>query len=317
MIPGLSVRIASGSIPVMRVHYSSDPQKRPGTPEGDHWLAQALSGYPGGESSPRWRREMDIQYNAYGGAKAFPDLARWKDLLFVAPFNPAGYTLYASYDHGWTNPAAYHVHGINGDGHRATFFEFYGSRVPYTQIARIIKGESVTLPDGRRFHGNPFAGQERWKVADPSIWSENVAQNNAPNKSMAQLFAQEGVYFMEGERGGDVTVVEWLTSRYWSDIEHPRYQITTDCPKLWWELTRLRHKEHSATVMLNSNTPEQLVDKDNHAWDGLKMFFRKFPPTPAEAKPEQRPNSFHWWRKVAKAAKEGQPVPTYRRELIS
>src|SRR2546422_8508264 len=48
----------------------------------------------------------------------------------------------------------------------ATLWEFYASNVPVSAIAKIIKGDAVCLPDGRRLAGNPFAGQETFKRSE-------------------------------------------------------------------------------------------------------------------------------------------------------
>ena len=80
-----------------------------------------------------------------------------------------------------------------------------------------------------------------------------------------------------------------------------------------WEIGRQRHKDVSAKVGLNRDQPEQLVDKDNHAWDGLKMFLQRFPPTPKTQAQAAQGNTFRWWQSVAKKAADGKPIPTFRR----
>jgi len=63
MIDGLNERTTSGGVQVLRLHYSSDPGKRPGTEVGDVWLDAASKGYIGGMGSsrrfsPRLRRGL-------------------------------------------------------------------------------------------------------------------------------------------------------------------------------------------------------------------------------------------------------------------
>ena len=325
-IPGVEWRLASGSIPVLRVHYSADPDKRPGTVLGERWREGALQRYPGGLRSPRWRQEMEIEYRAFGGLKVFPDWELWAQGPFVVkPFLPHGYKLYGSYDHGWVNPAAFHVHGIGPDGHKVTLWECYADRLPVQTIAKIIKGENAISPgrpdakiqQGRtKWEGNPFAGQLQWIVADPSIWAEDQQMHDGPNKSIAWIFRQYGVHFIQGEKGSDGMVAEWLLGDLWADPNNPRYRIVDVCKWLIWELGQQRYKSLSPHLALNANDSEVFVDKNNHAWDGLKMFFKKFPPGPTTKKPLQTPATFAWWQKVAKAAQKGGPLPTYRRELV-
>ena len=111
-------------------------------------------------------------------------------------------------------------------------------------------------------------------------------------------------------------VAEWLHGHFWADPVHPRYRITTACPKLIWELGQLRHREFSPRIALQREQPEKLVDKDDHAWDGLKMFLQRFPPRPEAVRAAQTPASFMWWRAQAKKANQGQPVRTFRREAV-
>lgn len=309
MIPGIQERITKSGIPVLRLHYSSDPDKRAGTPKGDQWLADAIQGYPGGMASPRWRKEMEIDYGALGGTKLFPLWDQWKDSgrIVVPSFNPIGYRLYASYDHGWRHPLCYLVHGISGDGTIVTLWECYGSNIPVSKMAHIIQGKSVTLADGRHFPGNPYAGQECFKIADPSIWAEDQIMSDNTMKCIAKLFMQEGVYFTKGERGGDTMVAEWLHGHYWRDPMQPQYRITTACPNLIREIGLQRHKDYSVVAAKDKAQPEQLVDKDNDAFDAMKYFFLRFPPRPRDALAEQKPNSFMWWRKVAEQTKEAAP----------
>ncbi len=317
-IPGLTFRVTKSGLGVVRLHYTADPDKRPGTYNGDKWIKGALSAYPGGMKSPRWRKEMEIDYGALGGTKLFPDLAEWINLgkIVIPSFNPDGYKLYGSYDHGWRNPSAYHVHGVDYDGNIVTLWEFYGNRVPVNQISKIIKGQDVMLSDGRHFTGNPYAGQEIQKIADPSIWAEDKPMDNGEMKNTAFLFEREGVFFEPGERGGDITVGEWIHGHFWRDPLNPHWRITNLCPKLIWELGGLRHKDLSPRVALNRDQPEGLIDKDNHAFDGIKMFFKLFPPPNIKQKALDKPASFNWWKKQAQNAKEGKPIATFRREMV-
>lgn len=322
MIAGLGGRVTKSAVPVMRIHYTADPHKRPGTPEGDAWLTQAVQGYPGGVKCPRWRKEMEIEYGALGGTKLFPLWEQWRTngRILVAPFQPIGYRLYGSYDHGWRHPACYLVHGINGDGEMVTLWEFFGAHVPYQHIARIIKGESVRVPacgaechpEMREFPGNPFAGQELYKVADPSIWAEDQQQSDGTMKSTAKLFMGEKVFFLQGTRGGDTTFAEWMIGHWWADPLKPLWRITTACPNLDREIGLQRHKDISPQVALNKAQPEQLVDRDNDAFDAWKYFGMRFPPTPQGASAEQKGNTFAWWRKMSRTAVEGQAASTFR-----
>ena len=320
MSQGIATRFASGSLPVLRLHYSADPAKRPGTPEGEQWLQQALAGYPGGRESPRWRKEMEIDYGALSGTKLFPDWAAWVEAGAIVQPPPAESTLvgarfYGSYDHGWRRPAVYLVHAILPTGEKWTLWELSAARAPIPPLARAIGGESAPLPDGRRLPGNPYAGREVWRRADPEIWAEDQ-QGDAIFRSVAALFRRAGLVFTPGERGGDLTVAEWLLGVEWRDPTAPTYRISTACPQLIRELGSLRHQEWSPTVAQRRAAPEALVDKDCDAWDALKYFLQAFPPGPLAAKPTLVPQTFQWWRTQAQRAARGQAVQTYQRAQV-
>ena len=312
-IPGFTCKITSTGIGVRRLHYSADSSKRPGTDKGDTWLASEALAYPLGMDDPRWKKEMEIKYGALGGTYVFPRWETWKanGAIVIPPFEPAGYRLYGSYDHGYNSPSAFLIHGINSDGVMTTLWEFYSDHVPAHQIAEMIKGKDIWC-NNKRFPGNPYAGRESFIVADPSIWAEDNPQLNGPNKSTAKIFRECGVHMIPGERGGDITVAEWLVGLHWKDPLHPTYRITANCENLIWELEMLRHKSYSSQVALIHNDPEELVDKDNHAWDAVKYFLKRFPPKPKLAIAETTPNTFAWWRKSIQRQEAGTQQRTFR-----
>lgn len=292
---GISTRITSSGLPVLRLHYSADPNKRINTPQGNAWLAEALQGYPGGVKNPRWRKEMEIEYNALGGQKVIPD---WEDWLtkgsIVRAVNPTGWKFYATYDHGWRNPACYLIHAISPQGVCATLWEFYGAEVSVPNISKIIKGQGAA-----GYAGNPYHEQETIKIADPSIWAENQA--DPEYRSIGDAFVKQKVIFDKGERGGDTTVISWLLGDLWCDPANPRYTIAPNCINLIKEIGLQRYKDYTPRMLETHDNYESLVDKNNHAWDAMKMFFNRFYLTHlqrTEKKPlRQESGSFSWWRK--------------------
>lgn len=318
MHDGLEERITTGGISVLTLHYAADPEKRPGTPAGDVWLRKATQGYPGGIASPRWQKEMEIRYGALGGQALFPRWEEWRinGHIVVAHVALSGCTLYGSYDHGWRHNACYLVHAMDRDGHATTVWECRAAQVPVSAWAKIIQGKSARLVDGREFPGNPYAGKEVWRVADPSIWNEGNAQSSGVNKSTWELFRDAGVIFRKGERGGDTTAAEYLLGYWWEDPMAPRYRIVESCVGLIEEIGRQRFREISAAVALHKAAPEELVDKDNDAFDALKYFLLKFPPKAHTPKPQEQPNTWAFWRDNATRARRGLPARSFQREMV-
>lgn len=332
MLPGLSLKRTEDGVPVLRVHYSADEAKRPGTPVGDQWLAHALIGVVGGMSSPRWRREMEIDYGALGGTLVFPEWHAWKRKVCPPPYQPDGQRLYGIYDHGWRNPACFMVIGHDRDKRPTVHWQCYASNVGVTDLAKIIRGQAVTTADGRHFPGNPYWGQLTWIKADPSIWNEDQVQNDGTNKSVAYLFSTKGVYMDPGKRGGDTTVASWLTE-LWAPalpgcvVTCPPHLLEMDttavrrgyagpgAPCLVWEVGRLRFRDWSNVQQLHHDFKEEIEDKDNHAWDGLKMHLQEFPPGAPQKPTHASTGSLHWWRMQRSREKLGLAPRPCRAEV--
>ena len=315
MREALTNRITSGGIHVVRLHYAADPEKDPSTPDGQDWLRSQLQGYPGGTDNANWRKEMEIIYSAGGGENVFPRFSEWRTSsnIFIAPEpDVLDAKLYGSYDHGWTNPSCYLVHAVYPGGLKRTIWEFYAPEVPAAQICDIIKGETVVTPDGRRFEGNPYAGREVFKIADPEIDRRTQAMHRGENKSINKIFQDCGVFFTMGERGDDATVVNWLNGNLWADPQVPMYQISLNCKYLIWELAHLKYPK----INLNKNNQETIVDKDNHAFDALKYFLKRFPTASKATRKKDEAGSFAWWCKVTENQAKGKPLPSYRREMV-
>ena len=60
-----------------------------------------------------------------------------------------------------------------------------------------------------------------------------------------------------------------------------------DCPNLMWELMRTRRVKLSAQQLLTRNAAEAIVDKDNHARDGMKYRIMSLP-EPSKKSPQQK-----------------------------
>lgn len=300
----LTTRITSGGLFVARLHYAADENKNPDNSVGRAWIKSALSGYAGGINDPNWLKEMEILYTAGSGQRILQNWQGWlqsSNIFIDGEVDLTGAKLYASYDHGYANPAAYLVHALYPDGMRRTVWEFYQAEVPVPKIASIIKGKKTQLDDGRVFEGNPYAGLECGvRIADPEIMRRTQVMQNGPNKSIADLFRMEGVYFQAGERGDDMTVANWLLGNLWLDPMNPSYQIHRSCRNLIWELGRLQRKTWSPLQARTRNQPEALLDKDNHAWDALKYWLKRFPVGVAQQPKIEQVANFEFWRDMHK-----------------
>lgn len=300
----MRAKITSGGLYVIKLHYAADAHKNPQNSVGKQWLHEALSDYPHGIEDSDWLKEMEIQYTAGKGGKVFPYWAYWlkhANIICRDAVDVTGAKLYGSYDHGYSSPACYHVHAVWPDGERITLWEFYAERVSVPEIARIIKGNRVKVADGREFEGNPYAGQERIKICDPEIARLTQVQSKGANKSIADLFRREGVTFTKGSSGDDLTVISWLEGNLWLDPMEPEYQIHESCVKTIWEFGRLQYKSLTSVVAKSKNTPEGIVDKDNHAFDSIKYWLKRFPVGVKKKKKTEKVADFQFWLNLNKS----------------
>jgi hypothetical protein len=78
-VPGMRYRVTHYGIPVLRVHYSADPDKSPDTEQGRRWIAEAKTTM----TADAWEREMEISYDTFEGR---PIIGNWERNIFVKKF---------------------------------------------------------------------------------------------------------------------------------------------------------------------------------------------------------------------------------------
>jgi len=308
---GLDHYQAASGFHVIRLHYTADPDKDPETPQGARWFEEAPVGYKGGINSTAWRREMEIDWDAAGGDLVFPQLEPYKSSIEAIPFDvPETWSLYGSFDYGHRNPSSFHVYAIDHDHNIWSVWEYYMAGKGFRQIAKAIRA----CPYWKRME------EQYPPIADPSLW--NLTQQTEGGnevKSITQLFFdlpnQERIVFAKGKKGGDVTVAEKINGDLWYIPEKPeegwkftpKLRIFKSCPMQIWELSKLRYIDWSSTMSEQHNKKESIIDKDNHAWDDLKMFLTMFFMAPEntasdelEALKRVDPTSYAEWKSVAR-----------------
>ena len=284
---GVEHYISRAGFTCIRLHYTADPDKDPSTPRGAAWFKRETSAIVGGTNSAQWRAEMEVDWTATGGELVFPQFSAYRSKIVVPPFTiPESWALFGSFDYGHRNPSAFYIHAIDHDGDVWTVWEFYNAGVGYRDTARAIR--SCPL----------FVRLSCLPVADPSLWSQNQQGENAV-KSVAQLFFElpeaERIVFAKGPAGGDVTFAEKVNGKLWKNLEAeaPKWRIFASCPKLIWEMEKIRYAEWGSTQQEVKNLREQIVDRDNHAFDSAKYFFMRFFFTPEREREEQYANLKH------------------------
>ena len=276
---GIHQTTTHDGVHVFRLHYSADPSKDPSTPEGAAWLARELVGYPGGLNDPRWRREMEIDFEAFAGQLLFPYLLEYQDVILCEPVSkiPVHWEVTAGLDYGSArNPSAFELTGWDRKtGNPTTFWEYYqppkGKEESFVDF-RKRKGYLVLA---KEIKANPFWGymqdHEVVITADSSLWNKTQETKHGL-KSVADLLQGEGIVMTPSTKGkgSEMAWYEMVSSKLWCNPKVPLWKICKNVTWLWKELQGLRFAEKSAVYMETHNEPDEIVDKANHAVDAVR-----------------------------------------------
>lgn len=299
VVPGLTLKVKANGIPVMRLHYSADPDRDPATEKGRRWYDATRAKYDSDKAG--WDREYEIVDEAGGGERIFSDvLTKHKDLIIITDPrwkpNPA-WGVVGGFDHGGTNPTVLEKAYIDNDGNLYFAGEYYSyKRKDFDSTISSNAPEILQMPDLDR---------ARWVNADPSIFWDTVPTEEGALTAHNSIYKTHGVDMLrsfDGERN-DLTFVARLLEDRWAKLleRKPRLYIVCrnesdkrqpglhpyDSPNLLWELKRIRRAQLTSKQLMTRNPTEQIVDKDNHAFDAMKYVVMQFPKAEKEPLGEQ------------------------------
>tara|TARA_R110002020_G_scaffold45369_1_gene129820 strand:+ start:4191 stop:5069 length:879 start_codon:yes stop_codon:yes gene_type:complete len=268
---GIDDYMTKDGVRVLRVHYSADEDKDPNTKGGASWMAKSLIGYPGGTSGAKWRREMEIDFNAQGGQLVFSCMDKHRERIYIPSYDviPEGWKLYGGFDYAGRGTTAFMVVAYDkiSDSYYA-IHEFYKKKSGYIATSEAIKSYK-------------YFDNLEWIVADPSMWSKTQERGDGGDLvSMAQLFSEQGIHFLRGTRGGDTEFAELINEKMWNGFEkknknwQPRYRITKSCINHWNEMSQWRYNEWTTSTGQSRNLKETMIDKNNHSIDAVKYLFK-------------------------------------------
>lgn len=300
VVPGLTMKVKANGIPVMRLHYSADPDRDPQTERGKIWYDAIRAKYDSDKAG--WDREYEIVDEAGGGERIFADvLTRYKDLIIITDPkwmpNPA-WGVVGGFDHGGTNPTVLEKCYIDNDGSLYFCGEFYRYKTK--------DWDNTIASNCAELLGMPDLEKMRWVNADPSIFWDTVPTPEGSYTAINSVYKQHGVDMLrpfEGERN-DLTAVSRLLDQHWANLQTRKPTVYIVCrnesdkrqpglhphdsPNLLWELKRIRRAQMSSKQLMTKNPTEQIVDKDNHGWDAAcKYVLLQFPKAEKEPLEEQ------------------------------
>lgn len=239
---------------VAQVHYSADPDKTAA------WAQKAALLYPGGIDGKQWRAENEIDWYAKSGGRIFEDFS--ESVHVCKRFDiPDHWRVYRGIDYGLRNPTACIWIAVDDDGGIWVYDEYYASGKSVPEHAQVIKGRT-----GRR--------RVEFTVIDPAT----NARTMASTLSVAEQFAQEGIYVSPGDNRvlDGISMMQELF-RVQED-GHPYIHIFNSCTSLIEELKGYRWMMQSQGGY-DRDPREAPVKKNDHGVDALRYVVMSAPTT--------------------------------------
>jgi phage terminase large subunit-like protein len=176
---------------------------------------------------------------------------------------PSNWNIYASMDHGLSNPTAWLWHTVDPEGRIITFMEHYKNEMTIDEHATMYHKINTIM--GR---------MPEYNVGDPSIKNRNAISMT----SVQQEYIKNGVFIILGNNDVMAGINRVRTYMKAGRDGKPMWLVTRNCEKLIWEMSRYRKKKYSSSkVAAEHNAPEEPIDKDNHALDALRYFMMSRP----------------------------------------
>lgn len=205
----------------------------------------------------------------------FPLFKQNLDVHVVEPFiPPKDWEWYNSWDFGWNNPTAVYWHAVSPQGDIVTFAEHYASHLTVAEHAEIAKDRERgwgRIPDLRV--GDP-AGKQTTGVTGTSYLIEyalrdiNINVEGIPHDVMIGIEKMQSYFQLRNDN-------LWAKR---SGKPSPTWVITSNCPKLIWELKKLRWATaESDKRAYDSNKQEVVHKKDDHGFDSVRYFGTTMP----------------------------------------
>jgi phage terminase large subunit-like protein len=176
---------------------------------------------------------------------------------------PANWNIYASMDHGLSNPTAWLWHTVDPIGRIITFAEHYANEMTIDEHAVAYHRMNEKL--GR---------VPEYNVGDPSIRNRNAISMT----SVQQEYIKNGIFIILGNSDVAAGINRVRTYMKPGKDSKPMWLVTRNCEKLIWETSRYRKKKYAnSKIAADHNAPEEPIDKDNHALDSVRYFMMSRP----------------------------------------
>lgn len=260
------------------IHYTADPEKR-----SQEWFEQATKRF----RPDQIEREFEIDFESRAGQKVFQYLAenpsRWRiPDINLYDLVKTKWRIIAALDYGTTNPTSIHFYAI--DDHRRFYsvFEFYKpSNV--REIAAVLKG---IHPD----YQHPLWRKCERVVVDGAIFKKDQDQGGEGHISIGDLLEEQGIYIMERAAKDRLAGLERIKDALAPSPADgkPSLYFCERCVNQWKEFLGLVYDELPPHLLLNKNQKEDVVAKNDHAYDETRYALMSIQ-APSDTPPPPKP----------------------------
>lgn len=202
---------------------------------------------------------------------------RWTNV--IEPFEiPPTWTIYRSYDHGYSKPFSCGYWAVDYEGRAYRILEIYGcTETPDEGVRWEVNKIFSTIKEFEDTH-RWLKGKKILGVADPAIWQKDTGE------SIAETAAKHGIYFQKGD---NKRIPGWMQFHYRLAFDEngvPMCYIFNTCKHFIRTIPTLQYSE---------TVPEDLDTKqEDHIADESRYFFMSRPIKPHIQKKAQKVEEF-------------------------
>lgn len=228
------------------------------------------------DEMPVWmqKRYRDGDWSYFTGQA----IKGWDESRVVVPWQPLDHRKYATYiyiDHGQTNPCSVHRYNIDAWGNKVVDDEYYSPGLiskhceAIAKMAKGVKNLYGVYIDGTTFAKTGERSMETWSIAD---------QYN-------EFLSPHGLSVLPSPSSGTIDkakVERWESALAFDpDRQHPlqmdkkgtqEITIMSNCVNMIREIPTQKWKDPPTIDGQILNSPEKLIDRDNHAFDEGSYF---------------------------------------------
>lgn len=290
---GVSLKRNAKGVPILRLHYTADPEKR-----SAEWKEKYKATFA---SDAMWRQEMEIEYDATAGQRVYPEFER---AVHVIPQNqiPPRLTRFCSIDPHPRTPHAVIWVGISKWGDWYVYRELWPSKVrgrtealrddqeenepftvrEYAETIAKLEGNRIEIerpghPQERgRYIEQPHGEHIQMRFMDQAGKGFKISGEAQPFESMATRYARYGIHCYDPFKNIDVgeeaihALLKPRSVGRGEAVPWPKLHIADSCTETILEFERLRFQQINPSRLDEVELKQEPVAARRHMLDNLR-----------------------------------------------